>query len=118
MGASFKDLVVWQLAIQLCAEIYRVTSEFPKAEQFGLMNQMRRASVSIPSNIAEGYGKSSTGEYILFLGHARGSLGELQTQIILARMLGFGSKEMLDLAEENAAHVSRMLNALIRKLKS
>jgi four helix bundle protein len=77
MGNSFKDLVVWQRAVQLSLAIYKLTSSFPDSERFGLTNQLRRASVSIASNIAEGYGKVSRGEYLLFLGHARGSNFEL-----------------------------------------
>jgi four helix bundle protein len=73
MGVSFMDPVVWQRAVELSTEIYRLTSSYPKSEQFGLVNQMRRASVSIASNIAEGYGRSSRGEYLQFLGFARGS---------------------------------------------
>ena len=72
MGKSFKDLIVWQRSIELTVATYNLTSHFPEAERFGLTNQMRRASVSIASNIAEGYGKSSKGEYLQFLGHARG----------------------------------------------
>ena len=75
MGKSFKDLIVWQRAIELTVVVYKLTSEFPAAERFGLTSQMRRAAVSIASNIAEGYGKFSKGEYLLFLGHARGSCG-------------------------------------------
>ena len=73
MGDSFMDLIVWQRSVQLSTEIYRLTASFPKSEQFGLVNQMRRASVSIASNIAEGYGRTTRGEYLLFLGYARGS---------------------------------------------
>jgi four helix bundle protein len=114
--ASFKDLVVWQKAIQLCSEIYRLTSSFPSSEQFGLTNQMRRASVSIASNIAEGNGRSTKGEYILFLGHARGSNCELQTQLTIARNLGFCDIQEHEAAENLSAEISRMLNALIKKL--
>jgi four helix bundle protein len=70
MAESFKDLVVWQRAVQMSLEIYKLTSSFPASERFGLTNQLRRASVSVASNIAEGYGKSSRGEYVSFLGHA------------------------------------------------
>lgn len=118
MAASFKELVVWQRAVQLCTEIYRLTSSFPPSEQFGLTNQLRRASVSIASNIAEGYGRSTRGEYLLFLGHARGSNCELQTQLILSGALGFGSKKTLDSTGQLSADVSRMLNALMNKLKT
>ena len=96
MGASFKELVVWQRAIQLSMEIYRLTATFPSSEQFGLISQMRRASVSIASNIAEGYGRSTKGEYLQFLGHARGSTCELQTQLIISSGLGFGKMKALE----------------------
>jgi len=117
VGTSFKDLVVWQRAVQLSTEIYRLTASFPSAEQFGLMNQMRRASVSIASNIAEGYGRTTKGEYLQFLGHARGSNCELQTQLIIAKTLGFGARTEHDFAEKLSADVSRMLIALMKKLK-
>ncbi len=118
MGAAFRDLVVWQRAIQLTAEIYRFTAAFPRSEQFGLTNQMRRAAVSVPSNIAEGYGRSTKGEYVQFLGHARGSICELQTQLAIAEILGFGAADSRKSAECLAVEVSRMLNALMSKLKS
>lgn len=118
MGAAFRDLVVWQRAIQLTAEIYRFTSSFPQSEQFGLTNQMRRAAVSIASNIAKGYGRSTKGEYILFLGHARGSVCELQTQLVIAGVLDFGAANSREAAEDLAVEVSRMLNALMSKLKA
>ena len=85
MGDSFKDIVVWQRAVEMSLAIYKLTKAFPTDERFGLTNQLRRASVSVASNIAEGYGKSSRGEYIQFLGHARGSNGEAQTQLVIAR---------------------------------
>ncbi len=89
MGDSFMDLVVWQRAVEPSTEVYRLTAAYPKSEQFGLVSQMRRASVSIASNVAEGYGRSTRGEYLQFLGHARGSKCELQTQIVIAKSLGF-----------------------------
>lgn len=81
MGASFKDLVVWQRAVQLSLAIYKLTSSFPASERFGLTNQLRRASVSLASNIADGYGRSTKGEYLLFLGHARGSNCEFKRNL-------------------------------------
>jgi len=117
MGAYFKDLVVWQRAAQLCKEVYRLTSSFPASEQFGLTSQLRRASVSIASNIAEGYGRSTRGEYLLFLGHARGSNCELQTQLVISQELGFGSRPTHDSAAKLSEDVSRMLIALMKKLK-
>lgn len=117
MGASFKDLVAWQKAVELSTEIYGLTSSFPTSEQFGLTNQMRRAAVSIASNIAEGYGRSTKGEYIQFLGHARGSNCELQTQLVISTALGYGSKAARDAVEMLSADVSRLLIALMKKLK-
>jgi four helix bundle protein len=117
MGDSFKDLVVWQRAIEMSLAIYKLTSNFPASEQFGLTSQLRRASVSVPSNIAEGDGKSSKGEYLSFLGHARGSNGEVQTQLIIARGLGFGSPESLLQAESLSNEVGRMLVVMMSKLK-
>lgn len=118
LGQSFKQLVVWKRAIELTLAVYKLTSSFPDSERFGLTNQMRRASVSIASNIAEGYGKSSKGEYLLFLGHARGSDCELQTQLIISEGLGYGSPQLLRTASDLCNEVSRMLAAMIRTLKS
>jgi four helix bundle protein len=109
MGESFKDLQVWQRAVQLSLAIYKLTSSFPPSEQFGLTSQLRRASISVASNIAEGYGKSSKGEYLSFLGHARGSNGEVQTQLIISEGLGFGSEQSLRLAVSVSDEVGRML---------
>ena len=97
------DLVVWQRAVQLSTEIYGLTASYPKSEQFGLINQMRRASVSIASNIAEGYGRSTRGEYLQFLGHARGSKCELQTQLVIAKKLGFGGEAPHEQADKLCA---------------
>jgi four helix bundle protein len=117
VGTSFRDLVVWQRAVQSAIAIYRLTSSFPASERFGLTNQLRRASVSIASNIAEGYGRSTRGEYLQFLGHARGSNYEVQTQLVIAAALGFGLKrerqEAVDLIDE----VSKMLVSLMAKLQ-
>ena len=117
LGQSFKDLIVWQRAVQLSLANYKLTSSFPDAERFLLTNQMRRASVSIASNIAEGYGKSSKGEYLQFLGHARDSDCELQTQLIIAEGLGYGSERLRKSATELCNEVSRMLVAMMSKLK-
>jgi four helix bundle protein len=117
LNDSFKDLVVWQRAVQMSLEIYTLTSSFPASERFGLTNQLRRASVSVASNIAEGYGKSSRGEYLSFLGHARGSNGEVQTQLVISKGLGFGTEESLQQAESLSNEVGRMLVVMMRKLK-
>jgi four helix bundle protein len=113
MADSFKDLIVWQRAVELALAVYKLTAAFPADERFGLSNQLRRSSVSIASNIAEGYGKASKGEYVSFLGHARGSNGEVQTQLIIARGLGFGSKDALLNTESLADEVGKMLVVLM-----
>src|SRR6476659_5002414 len=87
---SFRELIVWQRSIQSAASIYRLTKAFPKEEMYGLTSQIRRSAVSVPSNIAEGQGRLSTGEFQQFLGIARGSNFELQTQLEIARILRFG----------------------------
>jgi four helix bundle protein len=113
---SFKELRVWQRSYRLCVDIYRVTRTFPPEERFGLSAQLRRAAVSVPSNIAEGYSRETTRDYVRFLWMARGSLAELETQLMLAtelRFTGGGDADKL-LAEVN--EVQRMLNALIGSL--
>jgi four helix bundle protein len=114
MGESFRDLAVWQRAIELTLAVYKLTSAFPEAERFGLTNQRRRASVSVASNIAEGCGRSTKGEYVQFLGHARGSNSEVETQIVISKALGFGSKQTIEIAEALCNQVGRMLGALIK----
>jgi four helix bundle protein len=115
---SFKDLLIWQRAIELSMAVYKLTESFPPSERFGLTNQLRRASVSVPSNIAEGYGRSTRGEYLQFLGHARGSNCELQTQLVIAAGLKMGAESDLDCPEQLAQEVGRMLVALMKRLRS
>jgi four helix bundle protein len=91
MGNSYKDLIVWQRAFEMSIAIYQLTAEFPREEMYGLAAQLRRAGVSVASNIAEGYGRLSTGEYKQFLGMARGSNLEVQTQLQIAAALRFGN---------------------------
>jgi four helix bundle protein len=117
MGDSFKDLVVWQRAVQLSLAVYKLTAGYPDSERFGLTNQLRRASVSVASNIAEGYGRSTRGEYLLFLGHARGSNCELQTQLVIAEGLGFGTASSRQATAGLSEEVSRMLVAIMNKLQ-
>jgi four helix bundle protein len=114
---AFQDLIVWQRAIQLSVTIYQLTASFPASERFGLTNQLRRAAVSVSSNIAEGYGRTSRGEYVLFLGHARGSNCEVQTQLVIAKALGFVSDAQSLEATRHADEIGRMLVAMIKKLK-
>jgi four helix bundle protein len=118
VGQSYKELIVWRRAFELCVAIYKYTQGFPAAEQFGLTNQLRRASVSVASNIAEGYGKSTKGEYLQFLGHARGSIFEVETQLAIAEALKYGSASNCAGALALAKEVSKMLVSLMTKLKN
>jgi four helix bundle protein len=118
MGESFRDLAVWQRSIELTLAVYKLTSSFPESERFGLTNQLRRAAVSVASNISEGYGRSTRGEYVQFLGHARGSNSEVETQIVISKALGFGSTQMLQTAEGLCDEVGRMLGAMMKSLRS
>jgi four helix bundle protein len=116
MGESYKDLIAWQRSIQMSVAVYKATSGFPKEEMYGLSSQLRRAGVSVASNIAEGYARMSTGEYKQFLGMARGSNSEVQTQLIIARELGFGSPQLIDKAEGLSNEVGKILAGIIRSL--
>jgi len=116
MAKSYRDLVVWQKGIQLTTLIYKLTKSFPREEIYGLTSQMRRAAVSIPSNIAEGAGRLNTPEYRQFLGVARASNFELQTQLVIARELEFGDVGQIDLVESLSHEVGKMLFATIAAL--
>ncbi len=120
MGAikSYRDLQVWQKGMQLASLVYQSSRVLPKDEQFGLISQMRRAAVSVPSNIAEGYGRRSRADYVRFLNMAMGSLYELQTQAEIASNLGFLEDTEFQPLAADAREVERMLSALIRKLAS
>src|SRR5215469_5048435 len=115
-AASFRELVVWQRSIQLATSIYRLTSAFPKEEMYGLTSQIRRSAVSEPSNIAEGQGRLSSGEFRQFLGVARGSNFELQTQLEIARTLNFGDSKLIDEAEGLSHEVGKMIHAILEKI--
>ena len=114
MGESFRNLTVWQRSIELTLAVYKLTSTFPDSEKFGLTNQLRRASVSVASNIAEGYGRATKGEYVQFLGHARGSNSQVETQIVISKALGFGTQQALESTESLCDEVGRMLGALMK----
>ena len=116
MSSSFKDLRVWQEAMKLVYAVYHGTTNFPKHEVYGLAQQMRRAAVSVPSNIAEGKGHRSDREFRHFLFHARGSLLELQTQILIARELQYLAEERTRLLMDSAERVGRALSGLINSL--
>jgi len=112
MANSYRDLKVWQKSIDLTVKIYRLTGGFPATEVYGLTSQMRRAAVSIASNIAEGWGRRSRLEYRKFVLIARGSHDELQTQLVIAERLGFGDVRGLADANEMANEIGRMLAGL------
>ena len=117
MIESYRDLKVWQIAMDLAVAVYRWTESFPSAEKYGLTSQMRRSSSSVAANIAEGYGRESTGSYVNFLKTARGSLKELETHAILSTRVGFMKDETLAILLNFAADVGRLLNARIRSLR-
>lgn len=116
MAGSYRDLKVWQRSIELSVAIYKLTVEFPREEIYGLTAQLRRASVSVASNIAEGYRRTSKGEYKQFLGMARGSVLELQTQLVISEKLGFGQLEHIKTVQDLAEQTGKMLWALMEKL--
>jgi four helix bundle protein len=113
---KYRDLIVWQRAMDLSEMIYVKTRQFPKEEMFGLTSQIRRASISVPSNIAEGHARNSTKQFLQFIGIAQGSLAETETQVFLAQRFDYltseSATEILNLASE----VSRMLAGLRKKL--
>jgi four helix bundle protein len=117
MLKNCKELKVWQKAYQLCIEVYRVTKTFPKEEVYGLTSQIRRAAVSVPSNIAEGYGRRTAGEDIRALYVAYGSNCELETQILPSGDLGFIKGEDLDKLQRDLGDGERLLKALSRSLE-
>ncbi len=113
---SYRDLIAWQKAMVLAREVYRITADWPAEERFGLTSQARRAAVSVPSNIAEGSGRSGSREFRHGLSLAHGSLCELETQIALGVSLGFSDPEQGNLLQEQATEVGRIIRGLIRKL--
>ena len=117
MSHSYRDLLVWQKAKTLAVHIYRQTGDFPKAETYGLRSQLRRAAVSVPSNIAEGQGRLTSGEFCLFLGHARGSLLELETQLAIAFDLGYLTEEAHQGLARESYQVMGLLNRLLESLQ-
>lgn len=114
---QFRDLLVWQKSMMLAREIYRVTRSFPKEEMFGLTGQMRRAAVSISSNIAEGQGQLTGKSFALYLTRARGSLYELETQSELSESLGMMTKTELDQVLASCSEIGRMLHGLLNSMK-
>ncbi|WP_281980684.1 four helix bundle protein [Tenacibaculum mesophilum] len=114
---TFRDLLVWQKSMGFVTEVYKISNDFPKEEVFGLTSQMRRSAVSVPSNISEGFGRQSLGDFIRFLKIGIASLFELQTQLEISSNLAYISKESFDRLYEESREIERMLSSLIRKLK-
>jgi four helix bundle protein len=117
MIQSFKDLIVGQKAYELVLRVYRLTEKFPKSEQYGLLSQIRRSSISIVSNIAEGYQRQHGGEYIQFLFISFGSCAELETQLMISKDLGYISREEFEGLDSLLNEVGKMINAMIKKLR-
>jgi four helix bundle protein len=114
---SFHDLVAWRKGIALCKAVYQLTEAFPDRERFGLTSQLRRAAVSVPSNVAEGYGRRRTTDYLRFLDMARGSLCEIETQLVLARELGFVSADVATPCTSLIDELQRILFGLARSVR-
>jgi len=115
---SYEDLQVWEKSVALAKQIYSITKHFPKDELYGLTSQIRRSSVSISSNIAEGCGRNSYGEFIQFLGIASGSLAELHTQLLIAIDAGYVDKSTFDNFVVSIKEIGRMINGLKNSLKN
>jgi four helix bundle protein len=115
---SYKDLDVWQVAMTLAQESYLLTTRFPKDEMYGMSAQIRRAAVSIPANIAEGYGRDQTGSFVQFLRIAQGSARELETHLILAERIRLVDQQAVAPLQDLCERVSKMLRSLIRSLEA
>ena len=116
--ANYRELKVWQFGIEIAKDVYRLTSDFPAEERFGLVTQMRRSAVSISSNIAEGHARNSTQEMIRFCSIALGSVAELETQLVIARELNFGKTVESVALGQSLDELSRMLHGLIRTFRN
>jgi four helix bundle protein len=117
MGDSYKDLIAWRKAMDLVTEVYRATGSFPRDEIYGLTNQLRRAAVSVPSNIAEGQARFSRKEFHHFLSLARGSLVEIETQLMIAQNLEYLTPQRVGALLDKAAELGKVLNGLIASIK-
>jgi four helix bundle protein len=115
---NYKDLTAWQKGMDLVELVYAATREWPREELYGLSNQVRRAAVSVPSNIAEGQGRASTREFLHHLSIARGSLLEVETQVLWARRLGYSAPSLLDHLLTSTAELGRLINGLYRSLEA
>jgi four helix bundle protein len=113
---SYKDLIVWQKGIELVNELYTVTKGFPKEEMFGLTNQIRRAAVSVPANIAEGWGRNSTKNYIQFIRISIGSLYEIETQLMISNNQSYITNQQKSALSARIDELGKMLNTLLKRL--
>ncbi len=118
MAMCYRDLIAWKKAMELVAEIYKATQKFPKEELYGITSQLRRAAVSVPSNIAEGQARLSAKEFRHFLSDARGSLVEIETQLMISQMLGFLSPDVSKLLLTRTSEVARILNGLLSSIRA
>lgn len=116
MPHSYRDLIAWQKSIRWVADIYQVTKKFPQDERFGLISQLRRAAVSVPSNIAEGQARLSAPDFRKFLGQARGSLVEVETQLEIAKILGYLDATAASGLHEKTSELARILNGLLTSI--
>ena len=115
---SYRDLIVWKKSVELVEDVYILTNGFSSSEKFGLTSQMRRSAVSIPSNIAEGWGRKRTGYYVQFLSIASGSLAELDTQLEISYRLGFFDRDQFNVLDNRTKEIGKMLFVLIQKLET
>jgi four helix bundle protein len=115
---SYRDLDVWKRGVNLVTELYRLTSDFPNSELYGITNQIRRAAVSVPANIAEGWGRESSKNYVQFLRTSRGSLFELETLITIANNLDYLSPDQSSGIRKEIDELGRMLNTIIQKINT
>jgi len=117
MIKTFRDIKIWQLSMELVTNIYKVTIDFPETEKYGLVSQLRRCSVSVPANIAEGFGRNSQGDFKRFVNISMGSLFEIQTQIEVAKNLNFITEEIFEKLYSDTREIERMMSSFIRTLK-
>jgi four helix bundle protein len=114
---SYKELLIWQKGMALAKFVYKLSARFPVDERYGLISQIRRAGVSVPSNIAEGQARHTTKEFLQFLSHAQGSLAEVETQLLLSVDLGFANQEMISAGLKEVDELQKMIRSVQRKLE-
>jgi four helix bundle protein len=114
---SYKELLIWQKGMSLAKFVYKLSARFPVDERYGLISQIRRAAVSVPSNIAEGQARHTTKEFLQFLSHAQGSLAEVETQLLLSVDLGFANQEMISTGLKEVYELQKMIRSVQRKLE-